>query len=76
MDLQAVILTPADLFYVVLTIFTSIIWTLLIIVLLRVLRILSVTNEIADYYFKLKWLFSNYEKMAELYVDKIKNIIK
>jgi len=76
MQTASTALTSVDIFYIVLTIFVTIIWTMLIVVLKRLLFILSVWEEIAGYFVKIKWFLNYYENIAELYFDKIKNIMK
>jgi hypothetical protein len=55
-------LTTLDILYISLTIFSVIIWTLLSIILFKVIKILNPVLEILSYYEKLKsflWMYSN-----------------
>lgn len=67
-----VALTILDILYLVLIIFSTIIWTLLIVVLVRVLKILWPVVEIAEYYNKLKALLSSYASIPSIVKDSIK----
>ncbi len=53
-------LTILEILYIVLIMFSSIIWTLLIVVLIRVLRILWPITELVDFYNKIKQIFAAY----------------
>ena len=65
-------LTILEILYIVLIIFTSIIWTLLTIVLVRVLKILWPITEIVGIYEKIKGLFSTYANIPDLIKEKVK----
>ena len=67
-----VTLTILDILYLVLIIFSTIIWTLLIVVLVKVLKILWPVVEIAEYYNKLKALLSSYASIPSIVNDSIK----
>lgn len=69
-------LTTLDLLYIVLIFFTTIIWTLLTIVLLRLLKILNVAVEIANIYIKIKQIVSVYSHIPTLVKEKVMGIIK
>ena len=64
-------LSILDLLYLVLSFFLVVIGTLLTLVLLRVLKILSVGVEIADYYQKFKSLLVYYSMVPYVIKDKI-----
>ncbi len=65
-------LTILEMLYVVLIVFSSIIWTLLIIVLIRVLKILWPLTEIADFYNKIKKILSWYSQIPEIIKESVK----
>ncbi len=65
-------LTILEILYIVLIMFSSIIWTLLIVVLIRVLRILWPITELVDFYNKIKQIFAAYASIP----DKIKEHAK
>lgn len=65
-------LSILEILYIVLIIFSSIIWTLLILILIRVFKILWPVLEITDYYTKIKWFFSMYSQIPNI----IKEILK
>lgn len=69
-------LTILELLYIVLIIFASIIWTLLVIILLRVIKVLWPLVEIADFYNKIKKIFSYYAQIPEMLKEKVSEIIK
>lgn len=56
-------LTILDILYIVLIIFSSIIWTLLILILIKVLKILGPIVEMAEYYEKVKGFLSMYSQV-------------
>lgn len=60
-----------ELLYLVLTFFLVIIGTLLTLVLLRLLKILKVGVEMAEYYYKLKQVFIYYSMVPYVIKDKI-----
>ena len=61
---------PLDFLYLILIFFTTIIWTLLIIALIRLLKILNMATEIVDIYEKIKSLLSIYSKIPEIIKEK------
>lgn len=63
-------MTILEALYLVLIIFSSIIWTLLILVLIRVLKILWPVVEMADFYNKMKALFNSYSNIPNIIKDK------
>lgn len=69
-------LTTLEILHIVLIIFTSIIWTLLTLVLIRVLRILWPINELVDVYNKIKNVFKVYASIPDMIKEKIKESIK
>lgn len=64
-----------EMLYVVLIVFTSIIWTLLIIVLLRVIKILWPFVEMLAVYNKVKQALAVYAHIPELIKEKVKEIL-
>ncbi len=65
-----------DALYIVLIMFTSIIWTLLIIALLRVLKVLKMATEIVDAYNKVKEVFAAYKQIPEIVKETAKEYFK
>ncbi len=65
-------LTILEVLYIFLIAFTAIIWTLLTIVLMRLMKILWVVQEIIWIYDKIKQVFSTYSKIPEIIKDTIK----
>jgi len=61
-------LTILEILYIVLIMFSSIIWTLLVLVLMRVFKILWPVTEIVEFYNKIKQIFAAYSAIP----DKIK----
>lgn len=68
-------LTTLDILYIVLSLFTSIIWVLLTIVLIRLIKILWVVVEITNYYNIFKNYLSMYAKIPEMIKEKVFEII-
>jgi len=68
-------LTILQILYIVLIIFTSIIWTLLIVVLMRVLKVLWVAVEIVEFYNKIKQILSVYAHIPEMIKEKVSDIL-
>lgn len=66
------VLTILDILYIVLIIFSSIIWTLLILILVRVYKILWPVLEIADYYNRVKSFLSMYSQIPTIIKESIK----
>ncbi len=64
-------LSILNLLYLVLTFFLVIIGTLLTLVLLRVLKILAVGVEMADYYWQVKKFLNYYSQVPFIIKDKI-----
>lgn len=69
------VLTTLDILYIVLAIFSSIIWTLLIFILIRVFKILWPLVEMADYYKKVRWILSVYSQIPFIIKEEIKEKI-
>ncbi|MDD3145241.1 MAG: hypothetical protein PHV23_03985 [Candidatus Gracilibacteria bacterium] len=65
-------LTILEVLYLVLIVFSSIIGTLLVLVLIRVLKILGPVMELLEIYNKIKSIFSAYASIP----DKIKDFAK
>ncbi len=68
-------LTILEILYIVLIIFTSIIWTLLTLVLIRVLKALWVVMEMVAVYNKIKQILSLYSHVPEMIKEKVSEII-
>jgi len=68
-------LTTLDILYIVLSLFTVIIWTLLTIVLLRVIKILTPVLEMVDYYNMVKSYLSSYKAIPGIIKEKVFDII-
>jgi len=64
-------LTTLDILYIVLSIFTAIIWTLLAIVLYKVIKILWPITEISNHYYSFKSYIQAYSQVPELIKQKI-----
>ena len=69
-------LTILEILYIVLIMFTSIIWTLLALVLTKVLRILGPITEVVEMYNKIKHFFKAYANIPETIKEKVSEIIK
>ena len=65
-------LTILEVLYIFLIAFTAIIWTLLVVVLMRVLKILAVVQEITWIYEKIKSVFNTYSKIPNTIKDVVK----
>ncbi|PZM86711.1 hypothetical protein DLH72_00270 [Candidatus Gracilibacteria bacterium] len=63
-------LTILEALYIVLIVFTSVIGTLLVIILIRVLKILGPIVEIADFYNKVKSIFAVYSQIPTKIKEK------
>lgn len=70
------VLTTLEILHIVLIIFSSIIGTLLIIVLLRVLKILWPVMEVVDLYNKVKQILKAYSSIPDMVKTKVSDIIK
>lgn len=68
-------LTTLDILYIVLSIFTTIIGTLLAIVLFRVIKILWPVMELVGYYNQLKEYLAMYAKIPGMIKEKVFEII-
>lgn len=68
-------LTTLDLLYIVLSLFTVIVWTLLTIILFKVIKILNPILEILDYYNQFKSYMSSYKAIPWIIKEKIFEII-
>ena len=64
-------LTTLDILYIVLSIFTAIIWTLLTIVLVNLIKILWPVAEIFSYYKKIKQYLSAYREVPDMVKEKM-----
>ena len=70
-----VTLTTLDILYIVLSLFTVIIWTLLAIVLFKVIKILNPVLEMVDYYNQFKAYLASYRAIPFIIREKIFEII-
>ena len=64
-------LTILELLYIVLIIFWSVIWTLLILVLIKVLKILGPIMELLELYNKMKTIFKAYANIPDMIKKKV-----
>ena len=69
-------LTILEMLYVVLIAFSSIIWTLLVLVLIRVLKILGPVMELLEFYNKIKQIFSAYASIPDKIKQNVKDMMK
>lgn len=69
-------LTILEILYIVLIMFTSIIWTLLAIVLVKVLKILGPVTEVVEMYNKVKQMFKAYANIPEAIKEKVADVLK
>jgi len=65
-------LTVLDALYIVLIVFSSVIWTLLIIALIRIIKILWPIVEIAEFYEKVKQTIIAYLQIPTVVREKLK----
>lgn len=65
-------LTILEILYIVLIVFSSIIGTLIIIALIRLIKILGPIVEIANFYNKIKWIFAYYSHIPEIVKESLK----
>jgi hypothetical protein len=68
-------ITILDTLYLVLIVFTSIIWTLTIVALIRVIKILGPIMEIANFYNKIKQVLASYKHIPEIFKEKVKEVL-
>ncbi len=68
-------LTPLDILYITLSIFTWVIWTLLAIVLFKIIKILWPIEEMAWYYKTFKSYLLAYKQIPIIIKEKIFEII-
>ncbi len=69
-------LTILDFLYLVSIFFITIIWTLMIIAMLRILKVLNVAVEIADIYIKIKKVLAIYSQIPQVIKEKVKETFK
>ncbi len=69
-------ITILEALYIVLIVFTSVIGTLLVIALIKVIKILSVVNEITSYYTKIKQILKKYESIPNSVKEAVKSKFK
>ncbi len=68
-------LTILEVLYIILIIFSSVIWTLLVLVLIKVLKILEPITEIVSTYDKVKNIFKAYANIPDMIKEKTKEFI-
>jgi len=68
-------LTTLDILYITLSIFAWVIWTLLAIVLFRVIKILWPVLEMLDYYKQFKSYLSAYSQIPTMVKDRVFEVI-
>lgn len=68
-------LTVLEILYIVLIVFLSVVWTLIVLILIRVYKILWPILEMADYYKRVKWFFGVYSQIPFIVKDVIKDSI-
>lgn len=68
-------LTILEILYIVLIVFWSIIWTLLILVLVRVLKILWPVMEMVEFYNKIKQIISAYASIPDMIKKKVSDTL-
>ena len=68
-------LTSLDILYITLSIFTAVVWTLLSIVLFRVIKVLWPVLEILEYYKQFKSYLSAYSQIPAMVKDKVFEIV-
>ncbi len=64
-----------EVLYIVLILFTTIIWTLLSIVLYKLIKVLNVFMEIVEIYNKFRQIFLLYAQIPDLILDYVKDKI-
>ena len=69
-------LTTLELLYIVLIMFSSIIWTLLILILIRVIKILWPVMEVVDIYNKIKKTLKAYSSIPDIIKEKVKETLQ
>jgi hypothetical protein len=68
-------LTIIELLYIMLIIFGSIIWTLLILILIKVLKILGPVMELVNFYDKMKKVLQAYANIPDMIKEKASEIL-
>lgn len=69
-------LTILEMLYIVLIMFSSIIWTLLILVLIRALKILWPIVEVVELYNKIKKVLKVYANIPDIIKEKVSEALK
>ena len=64
-----------DILYITLIIFSTIIWTLITLVLMRVMKVLWVAMEIVWFYNKIKEIISAYKQIPDMVKEKAKEFL-
>lgn len=64
-----------EILYIVLIFFTTVIWTLLTIVLFKLIKILNVLMEVVEVYNRVKQIIDIYRQIPEIILDKAKEYI-
>lgn len=67
-------LTILEMLYIVLMLFTAIIWTLLSIVLYKLIKILNVASEMVEVYNKIRDIFLLYSQIPDLILNYVKEL--
>ena len=65
-----------DILHITLIIFTSIIWTLLTIILFKVMKVINMATEIVVFYNKVKQILTAYKHIPEIFKEKVSSIMK
>jgi len=68
-------LTTLDILYITLSIFTWVIWTLLAIVLFKVIKILWPVQEMVSYYETVKWYIAMYAQVPWMIKEYIFDLL-
>lgn len=68
-------LTILEVLYIVLILFTTIVWTLLSIVLYKLIRVLNTLEEIVTIYDNIKNILTLYSKIPDMVFSYIKNLL-
>lgn len=68
-------LTILEILYIVLIVFWSITWTLLILVLVRVFKILWPIMDMVELYSKIKGMFQAYANIPEIIKQKVSDTL-
>lgn len=64
-----------EVLYIVLIFFTTIVWSLLSIVLYKILKVLNVVMEVVDIYNRVKQVMWIYSQIPDMILDKVKEFV-